>query len=216
MAWVAEETFESYSNGDNISGKNGGTGFASGWAISGTPTGTWAVSNVSPAQGSLHVVRNGGENSDMRRQLAVDVSGSFVFYIALRMGSFTGSTCSFNIRDTSDNATVGLAFTTSGTITWNGVTLFASYTADTYYFYRITANGTSFTVARSTDAFGSVGTWSAESSSANYLNGTTIRHMLVGGNGSNGNRAIDYISPTSPFITPTGTTGRLMMMGMGR
>lgn len=226
MAWVAEETFESYSNGNSISTLNGGTGFASGWSLGG---GTLTITNSVAYDGSLSATATsaglGGNNAI--RQFSSDVSGAFVFYVALRRSSNSSGEARWNFRNTSNSDRLSVVMKADGKIYIRGVTGGANntevgtYSADTPHVIRVTGNTStgSATAAISTDAYGTAGTFGTESSTVSFSTGD-LRYVLIDFGDSAGTGVTsywDYLSPTSPFSAPAaGSVPRLMMMGMGR
>lgn len=78
MAWIGEDTFESYSTGD-LHGENGGTGWASAWSGSTQ----YDVSTTNPDEGSNCVTVTADGEVSMTRELTTAVA-SGIFYISMR------------------------------------------------------------------------------------------------------------------------------------
>jgi hypothetical protein len=213
MAWVAEELFDSYADG-NLAGNNGGTGWASAWEETYLPN-NLQVQGTVKYQGAKGVSCTNAAGTASRRQLAADVSGAFVVYVGVRAHQTNGGGGTLNLR----SAAGGRAYVqfdvvdgqgTVGDISINGTDTkkVVTYTANTFYVIRLTGNTTTgkFTAAYSTDAYGTAGTFSGESAECTMYSTGDLRYCTINpGAGYD----FDYISPTSPFSTtaaPTVTT----------
>jgi len=228
MAWTAVEDFEDYADATSISGLNGGTGWAGAWSL----TGGTLVTNSSPVYQSTRGITAtsaglGGNNAE--RQLSSDVSGSFVIYCAMRRSSNSSGEIRWNFRNTGDSDRISVVMKADGIAYIRGVTTGAnlasigSYSADTYYVFRITGDTStgSVSAAMSSDAFGSAGSFGTESSSVSFNTGD-LRYVLIDfadGAGTGVTNYWDYLSATSPFAGGGGATApiiqNLALLGVG-
>lgn len=213
MAWVAVETFDSYSDAADLNGQNGGSGWSAAWTEGGT-TGIVVDAAVTYDGGksikSTSATVGTGNNF---RQLSTDLTGDGnVFYCAMRRSANNSGSHRINIRNTSDSGRVDLWMDADSNIYLKGLpsgtqrTLVSGYSVDTWYVFKVTLNTSSGTVtaAVSTDAYGTAGTFGADSSSSAFTSGD-IRYILVDadpdGAGSGATMYWDYFSGTSPFTS---------------
>jgi hypothetical protein len=212
MAWVAEETFEGLSTGD-LNGQGGGSGWSANWSGSAN----YDVQNTVAYEGSQGVVNASGSN--ISRTLTTGISGTEnIMYIAVRKTSTSAGVNKVRLN-TSGGAVLGeVSMNASGNIVarLNGsITVLNGYSADTWYVLRININATAETykVAYSTDAYGTEGSFSADSSDATFEETGTIGAVQFDADTGNTNYW-DYISGTSPF--PSASAAKLMLlMGVG-
>lgn len=201
-AWAATETFESYSNGANMNGASGGSGWTDNWATAGS---TWIASTGSSYQGTVGARTT---TSFMQRNFTAISSGTVTLYVALKRTVRGANDSRVYVQNTAQNGGIGIHFTTGGNITversGGADTIVTSYTADQWYVFRITINRDAWTasVDYSTSAYGTAGTWTTGvtnvamfGSASNLTNYRYECDNLTGG----GLYYTDYISPTSPF-----------------
>lgn len=197
MAWVAEADFNGLSDGD-LNGQGGGTGWTGNWA-GGT---NYDVQGTTRYEGAKAII---GDNSSIDRTLTTAVSGdgNIVYFAARR--SVTNSGQSYVHFQSAGGSRCGIIMNNAGAIkTYPGSasTILASYSANTWYVFKLTMNVASntFDVDYSTGAYGSAGTWTtgvagvAMSSTGNI---TKVTYDLD----TNGTQTqlFDYISGVSPF-----------------
>lgn len=212
MAWTAEDDFDSYSNGASINTLNGGTGWAAGWVLSG---GTLTITNgvsYDPSN-SATATSAGLTSNNAERQLSSDFSGAGIIYVALRRTSNSSGSIRWNFRSTGDSGRLSVLLDSDGQAKIKSETAgttqnIGAYSANTWYVIRITVNnatGTA-TAAMSSGTYGSAGTFGSDSSSVSFTTGDW-RYVLIDfdptGPGTGVTNYWDYISPTSPFTTPT-------------
>lgn len=194
MAWSAEDTFDTYSDGD-LNGNNGGTGWAAAWSGSAN----YDVQGTTTYQGAKAITDAVG--SSISRQMSADISNSnSVVYVAMRRASTSSGAHYFILQNTSAAMRVSIVFNNSGNIVGNGTTI-SAYSANTWYVLRVTLNvaGSTYTVATSTGAYGTASTFSAESATCNMVMTGNLRYVVLDDDtGAAG--YWDYISPTSPFV----------------
>lgn len=207
MAWVAEQTFEALSNGD-LNGQAGGTGFTGNWSGSTN----YDVESTVAYEGSKGVINNVNANADITATLTSAVSGAFVVYFAMRRGSTSAGQTYSKLRSAGGNRCEVIFQDTGNVVAVNsGVgleTIITGYVANTWYVFRVTGNTTAgtYTVAYSTDPYGSAGTFSAESISLTMGSTGDITAFRFDRDASTANDYWDYISPTTPFPAPSGPT----------
>lgn len=203
MAWVASDTFDSYSNG-SLSGANGGSGWSGAWSLFSS---NWTVQGTTVYEGTK-AIEQAGSTDSAARSLSSAITNNGVVYIALRKGTTNDGELSFNLRSSVPSSRAGIKFNSSGNCVSldNGTTIISGYTANQWYVFRITftisgSSGT-YTVAYSTGVYGSSSTFSADTSSINFIgSGTNIARITINSDTSAGTDYADYISPTSPFVT---------------
>lgn len=216
MAWVVEDTFNTYSDG-NLAGNNGGTGWSAAWG-SESSAGAYKVQGTTVYEGAKAVST---ASDDITRAFTTGVSGDGnIMYIAIRRPNNNDGSMRFRLRNATNQSRAHVGLNASGQI-FGESTNIAAYSANTWYVLRVTVNVTSnnFTVAYSTDPYGS-GSFSADSSTITMTNAGNITNILLASDAAAGNplNYIDYISPTSPFSgAPPITVGRvdnLMLLGV--
>lgn len=213
MAWVAEATFEGLSNAD-LNGQGGGSGWDTNWSGSAN----YDVQNTVAYEGSQGVVNASGSN--VQRTLTTGLSGTDnVLYIAARKTSTSAGVWKLRLIDNPVTTILGqVSMNASGNIRARAdesVSVLTGYSANTWYVLRITINQTAETykVAYSTDAYGSAGSFSADSSDASFESSGTVGGLQFDADTGNTNYW-DYISGTSPF--PAGSTAHdLSLLGVG-
>lgn len=198
MAWVATDNFDSYSNGD-LNGGSGGSSWSTNWSGSTS----FDVQGTTVYQGSKAITNtNNGEVSIQRTFSAVSDG---VVYFAVRKTSNSAGGFLISLRNSSDSSRGYVFFDNSSNIIAGTGTVLSGYSANTWYVIRLTFNATlgTYSAAYSTDAFGTAGTFSADSTPAVMGNTGDITriqfaHDYDGGTGVTS--YFDYISPTSPFV----------------
>lgn len=193
MAWVAEETFESFSDETDIDGGGGGTGWSGNWTDLGNPL---YADTATASEGSVscRCVSNGGGNTFSSRTLTTSLSsGSHVMYVSLRKSSTSAGTNSFTLRS-SAGFRASILMNTSGNIVGRTTTIISGYSADTWYDFRLTfdMDAGTYTVAYWTGS-----AWSAESSSISLAGSGAIDRVSIGGD-DGANSWVDNISDTDP------------------
>ena len=206
MAWVAEDLFNGYSDGD-LNANNGG----SGWS------GAWSTNTLADVQGTVTYegakgILDAGGNPAASRILTTAISdSSSIMYIAMRRSS-TSTGQHYIILQAGASSRVSIIFNNAGNILGNGTTI-RTYAANTWYVLRITLNtsGNSYTVATSTDAYGTAGTFSSESSTITMGTSGNIDRVVFDAD-TGANSYWDYISGTSPFTSATNTGNFFVFM----
>jgi hypothetical protein len=205
MAWVAETTFEDNSVA-TLNGQSGGTGWSGDWGSAGSfNPGNTFVQSTTAYQGSKATLNSGGVSA-IYRILAVPIgtSDTGVIYIALRRSSATGTDeNNASWRNSGDQSRVNIALMSNGHINLGsgaGLVDLGTYSANTWYVFRLTYDmgAGRVTAAYSTDAYGTAGIWSAESTPFTLINSGAIDHIDLNGGDSN-TGYYDYISGVSPF-----------------
>lgn len=199
MAWVATDDFNSYSDGD-LNGNNGGSGFSAAWSGSVN----FDVQGTTVAEGAKAIVNTSGSNISRALTSAVSGDGNIV-YFAMRNSSAAAGGAKMRFLDGSSAIREQIIMNSSGNIVLgitSPVTVLAGYSANTWYFFKLTLNVTSqtATLAYSTDAYGTAGSFSAESSSHDFSSdgtGNIANIQLDADTGST--KYWDYISDTSPY-----------------
>lgn len=217
MAWVAEETFESYSDTADINGGSGGSGFAGNWYRSG---GSIVCTTAAAFEGSKSAsgTSAGLSSQNYQRQLSADFSGYGVIYVAMRRTSNSSGSMRWNFRSTGDSGRVSVYMASDGYIKLKSETAgttqnIMAYSANTTYVVRISVNTSTgvATAAASAAIYGSAGSFSPECTSVSFTTGDW-RYILIDldpdGAGSGVTNYWDYLSPTSPFAY-TSTIGRV-------
>lgn len=196
-AWVAVETFDSYSDGD-LNGNNGGSGFSAAWSgdtdydIQGTVT----------FQSSTKAVKATDANGNISRALTSSVS-SGVVYVAMRADSINndqdaqidfliGASTAFRLSFRDQGGTDKAIFIGS-----SNTTILEPLGLSAWYVWKVTFNGTTADVVLYNDSGSQVGS----ASSLGY--GTTGDIDTIRLNSGGGQVVYwDYISPTDPFAAP--------------
>lgn len=197
--WTAQDTFEGATDEANLTAWSGGTGWSAAWVNSATNV---VFSDTATSYGgttSARVNSNGG-NTFYTRVLSSTVSTTGIMYVAMRKSSTSAGENAFSLRS-SVGGRVSVRLTAAGNIDAGASTrILTGFTANTWYVIRITfdVGAGTYTVAYSTDSFGSAGSWSSESASISMTSSGNIDRVGVGGD-TGANSWVDYISGTSPF-----------------
>lgn len=154
MAWIARETFDSYSDGD-VNTLNGGSGWSAGWAKS---SGTINVQGTTTYQGSKALKANASASAIYDRTLTTAVSAG-TMYVAMRSSST--SIVAYFILLESGTGRMYIKFDNDGNIKYfdnSSYVTIQAYSADTWYLigidwddaaqnnkYRVNVNGGAFT-----------------------------------------------------------------------
>jgi hypothetical protein len=208
MAWVAEENFDSYSDGD-LNTLNGGSGWSAAWS-GGT---AYDIQGSVTYQGAKAVTQTGA-NGSVSRTLTTDVA-SGILYVAIRADStmISSGDSTFRLNDTAGDVrvvvgwhTTAIKYGSNSTLT----TLVSSPSALQWYVIEIELesggnyklryhNGTS---------------WSSQTSSLLPYTGSGLdaRTVLLN-SGASGSSWFDYISATNPIGTSTAPS--LATLGVG-
>jgi hypothetical protein len=196
MAWVAEENFNSYSDGD-LNTLNGGSGFSGAWS-GGV---SYDVQGTVVLEGAKAVVNSGNANADIQRDLTT-ATNTGVVYFGIRRND-TGTTGQYQIQFR--NSVSGVVFKVvmdAGKIDLVGAstqTLVATYLADTWYGIRITYSdtaGTPSVVGATNSGTG----WSADSADVDVFAAGEINRILVSIDalGAGVSAYLDSISASDP------------------
>lgn len=214
---------ESYSLGTLNAGA-GGSGWGGNWgAVGSFNPSQFSVVNSTAYDGTQSTICDGGTGAAIGRALTTAISGSAVLYIAMRRTTTAGTNeGQFTLRNTSDQQRVGVFFNTSGRIilgSGGGSVDVAAYSANTWYAIRLTFNPATnaATLAFSTSAYGSAGTFGSESSSFTMGSSGDVAWLVLNG-GDDDTMLFDYISGTSPFTGAAAGSrdGRaLSLLGVG-
>lgn len=220
MAWIADANFNGLTDGD-LNGQAGGSGWSNNWGDVGSFQPAFTDVQGTTVYEGAKGVRNAGGISAIGRTLttALTSGNTGVIYMALRRTTTAGTeNCNITFRTSGDAARMSVVLNASGNLVITGtttVTLLAGYSADTWCVVRVTYDMTAgtFTGAYSTDAYGTAGTFSTESSSVTMASSGDIAWVVLNGGDSN-TGLHDYISPTSPFTAVATHRGFFGFMGM--
>lgn len=198
MSWVAQEDFDTYSNGD-LAGLNGGSGFSGAWVNNATALQS-VESSVSYRGGKATSHFDASNNSFYTRPLTTAISGAFVMYVALRRTGTNAAQLNFSLRNASNGGRANINFNSSGNVTAGGTTIITGYSANQWYVFRITGNAglTQYTVAYNTGAAGSGAAWSSESAAINFSNSGNIDTIGLSSDAGSITDYYDTITGTDP------------------
>lgn len=208
-AWIAEDNFDSYSNGNTVPTLNGGSGWTVAWINDYQCTNSTIQTSV-VYQGANAVISASGTDAVCTRYVTDITSGTVIVYFAVRrtVNNSGQAVIYFAKNDPPTNTSLlRINFNPSGNIVLDGATdatIFTGYSTNTWYVIRVTLNATArtATAAYSTGAYGTAGTFSAESASVAYLSGNDIGQFKIAQEaGTSAVTYWDYISPTSPFTS---------------
>ena len=192
MAWVAVETFDTYSDGD-LNGNNGGSGWAAGWS----GDADYDVQGTITYNGSAKAVSTTGANGTIARTLT-SASSSGVVYVAIRYAVATddfqvdfitsgvNKMCRYGFRNTND-----LVVLHSGGVT----VLDTAASTTTWYLAEITYNGTTFDIRYHNGT-----AWSTPVTGLGYEGGAGDLTIVSLNGGLTQTCYVDYISPTNPIV----------------
>ncbi len=82
------EDFDSYSNGDDVNGKSGGSGWSGNWSATAAK---WSVSNAQSVNSPNSALLDGTNSDVLQRQFSTISSGSFIVHAAVRTSSVSGA-----------------------------------------------------------------------------------------------------------------------------
>lgn len=206
MAFVSEDKFDVYANGD-LAGKNGGAGWGGAWVNAATQT--QSVQGTTVYQGAKAVtISNGAGNTFYTRALASGVSGDGnILYFAIRRTLNNSGEISISARSNSGvNSRVAVRMNNAGNLTLVGtttVTVLTGYSTSTQYAIRLTVNVTAgtATMAYNTGAYGSGTAWSAESSAVTLSSTGNIDTIGLSTDTSASTDTIDAITPHDLMTT---------------
>lgn len=192
MAWVAEENFDSYSNG-NLVGNNGGSGWSGAW----TGSTVTQVEGTTVFQGTKAVSATNGNANTPARALTTAVS-SGVMYIAFRRDVTTGDS---GWRVLTGSSVWMSCFMESSNIEINHslgtLNLVTGYSTGVWYVFELTIlTNATFSVRVNAGGAG----WQASSGVLIPQNiGDVGSVALTCGGGAGSNGFWDYISATNPY-----------------
>lgn len=173
MAWVAEEDFNSYDNGD-LNGKNGGSGWASAWSGSTA----YDVQSTTRFEGAKAVINTTNSSTNISRALTTATS-SGVVYFTMRFASggymetqFKNSVNGTRFYVVYNNYTGNIALIGS-----SSVTLVSSASVDTWYSVEVTYNTGTNSVTAKTKPVG--GAWSSASSDAGMTSTGSVDNITL-------------------------------------
>lgn len=206
MAWLATDNAESYSNGNSISGLNGGSDWSAAWSVAGS--GTKDIINTPTLQGSLcfRLDKVGSVEPEAIRTFANTTSGSVTFIArattnsehSILFGFDESTTLKFSVAlDGGNNLGGG-----TGKITaYNGSgTSLQAFSADTNYTIIIEYDNSTDQFRVKVDS-GSFSSWINYASVATNI--TRIRFRVVASNANNADFYFDDIKPYVTVITQT-------------
>jgi len=207
MAWVAEDNFDSYSDGD-LNGNNGGSGWSAAWA----GDVDYDVEGTTVYQGAKAVSGINANGSIIRTLTSTTTSGTV--YFAMRMDDTSGDG-GILFRNGADTTTyILIKFNTTDIVVSNGfettTTYISGFTTGAWYLFEIAYNGASYDIRyHNGTSWSSPNTYSVDTNSAI----DTIRLNA----GNNNDFYFDYISPTNPIPETGGDTKAryLNLMGVG-
>lgn len=197
------DDFNSYSDGD-LNGNNGGSGWGTAWSGSAT----YDVQGTTVYEGAKAIIQQAG--GTISREPTASPTGTGIFYVAMRHSSNSAARMSFYYLNGAGNAGIGVDLNSAGNIVSLQGSTIGTYAANTWYVFRITADftGSTYTVASSTDAYGSAGTFSAESAAQSFVGSGTLTQVQFDVDNQGGASAYwDYISETSPFTSSASSFG---------
>lgn len=215
MAWVADADFNELSDGD-LPAQSGGTGWSAAWVDSGNGT-NYDVQGTVTYEGAKAVINSTNANAFTTRVLS-SATTSGVVYFAARPGNASSGQIVFTLRN-AGGGRANVVFGATGNITAGGNTVLAGYSAGTWYVIRLTfdSDAGTYSAAYSTGAYGTAGTFSADSSSATMGGSGDIDRIGIDKDARTGSDYWDYISPTSPFVeaSPVNPSSNLTLLGVG-
>lgn len=194
-AWVAEETFESYADGNDLNTLSGGSGWDGAW---GSTASKVFITNSSPGQGSLSATET-NQSVDLFRTLTTAVSSGVMYFMMMRTD--TGATdTSLTLKDGANYFALftfeGGNIKTQGAIT---TTLVTGYTGGLWYYFEVTIIDTDhYSVRYSSDHT----TWSTSTGSLDTNSSTSITSVHINAGGGTQTAKYDNISATSPIAPP--------------
>jgi len=219
MAWTAEDTFESYSDGASLNGGSGGSGWNGNWSVFAPHNAT--VTTASAFQGSKSVRTTSGST---KRAISAISSGMVTLYFSLMSETTHSGHTQFWIVDSSLGK--GAAVSTAGSniqyVQSGGIwtTFVSGYTTGQWYTFKMVINRDAWTydLYYSTVAHGGSESWTtAATGTAMY--GTAADLVTVDFTsdnlGSGKYRYMDNISPTSPYVTAATSVPSLTLLNCG-
>lgn len=206
MAWLATDNAESYSNGNAISGLNGGTDWSGAWSVAGS--GTKDIINTPTLEGSLcfRLDKVGSVEPEVLRSFANTTSGSLSFIVRATSNTKHALFCGFD-ETTTGKFSVGVD---GGNALGSGAGHIVAYGATVVSLGAFSAN-TNYTIVveydNATDQFrASMDGGSTFSSYVSYLsvatNLTRIRWRILSSDSSNTDYYFDDIKPYSAVVGP--------------
>lgn len=214
MAWVAEDTFDSYSDGD-LNGSNGGTGFSAAWSGSTAFDVQGSVTYGSSTKAIIGTNANGSITrtltstvtaGEMFFAMRVDVIGSnqdMQLDLVNSGGAATAARISMRTAGSTKNLQVLGAATT---------TLLTPFVLSTWYLFDVKFNGdNTLDIRYSTDG----ATWSAWTTNLGYGTAAAIESVRFNCSGSI-TPYWDYISPTNPIASASSSFRSRMLTGIGQ
>jgi len=200
MTWVAEETFEGYSDEANIAGQTGGSGWSAGWTNNASkiiPSDTALAS-----EGSVSARTNNGtaSNTYYQRLLSTAISTDGVCYVSLASSQQTGGQNAFALRSSAGGRVqtrLYNGYLQYYNVSWTNITPF---TNSQFIDVRITFSVTSsnFSVSYWTGS-----AWATDTSNASMLGSGNIDRISIAGDTGGGNFWIDNITGTDPNASGT-------------
>lgn len=210
MAWVAEDTFDSYPNGD-LAGNNGGSGWAEAWGAT-VSDADYDVQGTTTFNGSAKAVQidSAGGGNIMRIITTPVTSG--VVYVAMRGLELAGDTSTDFMVDAS-NIGFRITFLDSGVVRCTSGAghqeLIATFSTAVFYLFEATLNGDDTYDIR----YHNGTSWSSSFDGLAYEVGGDIDRVRF--NNGAMNAVYDYISPTDPFGPVGSSAHNFSLMGVG-
>lgn len=194
MAWVAEETFDSYSDGD-LNGNNGGSGWSAAW-VAGV---AYDVQGTTTFNGSSKAVTGVNANQNATRTLTSSVA-SGTLYVAMRNSTGSGD-FQFDLKVSAVNVIRLSLRDDSGTykcMVFGSSTTTIINPADTsiFYLFEIILNGNDTIDIR----YHNGTSWSSYTTGIAYNGSGNIDQIGIN-SGISQTIFIDYISPTNPIVS---------------
>lgn len=210
-AWVADADFNAL-NTTTLDGQAGGSGWSSNWGTGGSyQCSLMSVQTSVVYEGAKAVGSSGVSTCERDLTTALSGNGNILYVAIYSTGTQTTDPSNYTFRTTGDATRLRLDLSTNGNLTLHGTTDVAltTYSSNTWYVVRLTINVTSntATAAWSTGAYGSAGTFSAESSAVTMISSGNITGLYP--TQQNVATYFDYISATSPFVAASAPTSIL-------
>lgn len=207
MAWLATDNAESYSNGNAISGLNGGSDWSGAWSVAGS--GTKDIINTPTLQGSLcfRLDKVGSQEPEALRSFANTTSGSMTFIVRATTNTKHALYCGFD-ETTTGRFAVGIDGGNNlgggaGNIVAYGSTVVSAgaFSADTNYTIVVEYDNSTDQFRISTNGGSSFTSYVSYIAVATNL--TRIRWRIIATDATNADYYFDDIKPYSAAAPTT-------------
>ncbi len=212
MAWVAEENFNSYGDGD-LHGENGGSGWATAWSGSTN----FDVQGTTVYEGAKAVENTTNAGVTISRNLSSTVTAG-TWYMAVRSGSNDTGFAYWQFKDTTTASIFAIGLDSNGQITYSreglGRTNIQAYSANQWYVIKLTYSAAGETM----DVDIHDGTsWSGDYNLVPYTLGDDhILTAILGHTAQAFNSYHDIITATDPTVVVSAGPRNLNLLGVGK